>query len=291
VPHALANFVGVIFDGTSFGMLLFLMSVGLSVTLGIMRFLNLAHGASAMLGGYVLVSLVNGWGVPFLAAAAIAAVLAVPFNVILEIAVYRRLYRASHLHQVLLTIGIVFMAVGAATYVWGPNQQPVRVPAWLTGSIVVAGVNLGVYRLFLLGVSGVLTVLLVLGIEKTTLGARIRAAVDDRRMATVIGIDVDWLFTVSFAIGGGLAGLGGALSVYMVGLDPNFPLTYLVLYLLVVSVGGLGSIGGTLLAAIILGICDVLGKYYVPQVGAFLIYAVMVSLLLMRPAGLIRRGT
>jgi branched-chain amino acid transport system permease protein len=227
---------------------------------------------------------------PFLAAAAIAALAAVPFNVLLEVLVYRRLYRASHLHQVLLTIGIVFMTVGAATYVWGPNQQPVRVPAWLTGSLVVGGVNLGVYRIFLLAVSGILTLLLILGIEKTTLGARIRAAVDDRRMATVVGIDVDWVFTLSFAIGGGLAGLGGALSVYMVGLDPTFPLAYLVLYLLVVSVGGLGSIGGTLLAAIILGICDVLGKYYIPQVGAFLIYAVMVTLLLARPSGLIQRG-
>jgi branched-chain amino acid transport system permease protein len=290
VPPVLANFVAVVFDGLSFGMLLFLMSVGLSVTLGIMRFLNLAHGASAMLGGYVVVTLAGRAGVPFLPAVALATLAAVPFTIILEMAVFRRLYRASHLHQVLLTIGIVFMAIGAATYVWGPNQQPVHVPAWLTGSVTVAGVHFGTYRLFLLGVSGILTLLLVLGVEKTTLGARVRAAVDDRRMATVVGINVDWVFTLSFAVGGALAGLGGALSVYMVGLDPNFPLTYLVLYLLVVSVGGLGSIGGTLLAAIILGICDVLGKYYVPQVGAFLIYAVMVSLLLMRPAGLIRRG-
>jgi branched-chain amino acid transport system permease protein len=286
----LANLATVIFDGVSFGMLLFLMSVGLSVTLGIMRFLNLAHGASAMLGGYTLITLVNEARVPFLLAVTIAALVAVPFNVLLEIVIYRRLYRAGHLHQVLLTIGIVFMAMGAATFVWGPNQQPVRVPAWMTGSITLAGIQFGTYRLFLLGVSGVLTFLLVLAVEKTTLGARIRAAVDDRRMATVVGINVDWVFTLSFAIGGGLAGLGGALSVYMVGLDPTFALTYLVLYLLVVSVGGLGSISGTLLAAIILGICDVLGKYYIPQVGAFLIYGVMVSLLLLRPNGLVRRG-
>jgi branched-chain amino acid transport system permease protein len=291
VTPALANLVAVVFDGLSFGMLLFLMSVGLSVTLGIMRFLNLAHGASAMLGGYVLVTLVGRAGVPFFAAVAIATVAAVPFTMILEVAVFRRLYRASHLHQVLLTIGIVFMTVGAATYIWGADQQPVRVPAWLTGSVTAAGVHFGTYRLFLLGVSGVLTLLLVLGVEKTTLGARIRAAVDDRRMATVVGINVEWVFTLSFAVGGALAGLGGALSVYMVGLDPTFPLTYLVLYLLVVSVGGLGSISGTLLAAVILGVCDVLGKYYIPQVGAFLIYAVMVSLLLIFPAGLVRRGT
>lgn len=285
-----ANLVTVLFDGVSFGMLLFLMSVGLSVTLGIMRFLNLAHGASAMLGGYTLITLVNDAGLPFLPAVAIAALVAVPFNILLEIMVFRRLYHAGHLHQVLLTIGIVFMAMGAATYVWGPNQQPVHVPPWLAGSVALGGVELGVYRLFLLGVSGALTFLLVLAVENTTLGARIRAAVDDRRMATVVGIDVDWVFTLSFAIGGGLAGLGGALSVYMVGLDPTFALSYLVLYLLVVSVGGLGSISGTPLAAIILGICDVVGKYYVPTVGAFLIYGVMVSLLLLRPNGLVRRG-
>lgn len=290
MPGALANLAAVIFDGVSFGMLLFLMSVGLSVTLGIMRFLNLAHGASAMLGGYVLITLVDQARVPFLAAVAIATLAAIPFNVLLEMLIYRRLYRAGHLYQVLLTIGIVFMAAGASTYIWGPNQQPVHVPDWLAGSVTMAGIQFGTYRLFLLGVSGVLTLLLILAVEKTTLGARIRAAVDDRRMATVVGINVDWVFTLSFAIGGGLAGLGGALSVYMVGLDPTFALSYLVLYLLVVSVGGLGSIGGTLLAAIILGICDVLGKYYIPQIGAFLIYAVMVSLLLLRPNGLMRRN-
>jgi branched-chain amino acid transport system permease protein len=285
----ITDLASVLFDGLSFGMLLFLMSVGLSVTLGIMRFLNMAHGASAMVGGYALVVLVNGFDWPFLAAVAAATVLAAALNAALELVFYRRLYKAGHLYQVLLTIGVAFMAVGAATYFWGPNQQPVHIPTWLSGSFVVAGIDLGVYRLFLLAFSAIVTLLLVLGLEGTRLGARIRAAVDNRRMATIVGIDVDWVLTLTFVIGGGLAGLGGALSVYMVGLDPNFPLTYLVLYLLVVSVGGLGSIGGTLFASIILGICDVAGKYYVPQVGAFVIYAVMVTLLLIWPAGLARR--
>jgi branched-chain amino acid transport system permease protein len=285
----ITDLVSVLFDGLSFGMLLFLMSVGLSVTLGIMRFLNMAHGASAMVGGYALVVLVNGFGWPFLTAVATGTVLAAVLTAGLELAFYRRLYKAGHLYQVLLTIGIAFMAVGAATYFWGPGQQPVRIPAWLSGRFVVAGIDLGVYRLFLLVISAIVTLLLVLGLEGTRLGARIRAAVDNRRMATIVGIDVDWVLTLTFGIGGGLAGLGGALSVYMVGLDPNFPLTYLVLYLLVVSVGGLGSIGGTLFASIILGICDVAGKYYVPEIGAFVIYAVMVTLLLIWPAGLARR--
>jgi branched-chain amino acid transport system permease protein len=286
----IAHLAGIVFDGLSYGMLLFLMSVGLSVTLGIIRFLNLAHGAAAMVGGYALVMLVDRWSCPFLLAVVIATLLATLFTVVLEVTIYRRLYKAGHLYQVLLTIGVVFMAVGGATYLWGPDQQPIHVPPYLSGSFVVAGVDLNVYRLFLLAVGGVVSLLLFFGLERTRLGASVRAAVDDRRMATIVGINVDRVLALTFAIGGGLAGLGGALSVYMVGLDPNFPLAYLVLYLLVVSVGGLGSLGGTFYASIILGLCDVAGKYYLPEAGAFIIYVVMVSLLLMRPSGLLHRS-
>ena len=286
----IAHLAGIVFDGLSYGMLLFLMSVGLSVTLGIIRFLNLAHGAAAMVGGYALVMLVDQWSCPFLLAVVIATLLATLFTVALEVTIYRRLYKAGHLYQVLLTIGVVFMAVGGATYLWGPDQQPIRVPSYLSGSFVVAGVDLNIYRLFLLAVGGAVSLLLFFGLERTRLGASVRAAVDDRRMATIVGINVDRVLALTFAIGGGLAGLGGALSVYMVGLDPNFPLAYLVLYLLVVSVGGLGSLGGTFYASIILGLCDVAGKYYVPEAGAFIIYVVMVSLLLMRPSGLLHRS-
>ena len=286
----IAHLAGIVFDGLSYGMLLFLMSVGLSVTLGIIRFLNLAHGAAAMVGGYALVMLVDRWSCPFLLAVVIATLLATLFTVALEVTIYRRLYKAGHLYPVLLTIGVVFMAVGGATYLWGPDQQPIHVPSYLSGSFVVAGVDLNVYRLFLLAVGGVVSLLLFFGLERTRLGASVRAAVDDRRMATIVGINVDRVLALTFAIGGGLAGLGGALSVYMVGLDPNFPLAYLVLYLLVVSVGGLGSLGGTFYASIILGLCDVAGKYYLPEAGAFIIYVVMVSLLLMRPSGLLHRS-
>jgi len=208
---------------------------------------------------------------------------------VFERALYRRLYRAGELDQVLLTIGLVLMSVAACAYFWGTQQQPVTLPAYLSGYFSPGGVDLGVYRLFLIGVGSVLALLLVFGLERTRFGARVRAAVDNQRMASGLGIDVNGVFAVTFAVGSGLAGLGGALAVNMIGLDPNFATKYLVFVLLVVSVGGLGSVGGTFAAAVVLGISDVAGKYYVPEAGAFIIYAVMVSLLLWRPAGLFGR--
>jgi branched-chain amino acid transport system permease protein len=207
----------------------------------------------------------------------------------LERALYRRLYRASDLDQVLLTIGLAFMSVAVAAYVFGTVLQEIRMPAYLRGAVTVGGVRFGVYRLFLVGVALVVTLILMLALEYTRFGARVRAAVDNQRMARGLGIDVDRAFAITFALGSGLAGLGGALAIEIVGLDPAFAFTYLVYVLIVVSVGGLGSIGGSFAAAALIGISDVAGKYYVPQVGAFLIYVVMVVVLMWRPMGLLGR--
>jgi branched-chain amino acid transport system permease protein len=185
-----------------------------------------------------------------------------------------------------LTIGIVFISVAAAAYVYGTVQQPVQLPPYLQGSIVFAGVNFAAYRLFLVGTALAITLVLVAALEWTRFGAQVRAAVDNQRMARGLGINVDRAFAVTFALGSGLAGLGGALAIAMVGLDPSFAFTYLVYVLIVVSVGGLGSIAGSFAAASLLGISDVAGKYYVPEIGAFLIYLVMVGVLMWRPAGL-----
>jgi branched-chain amino acid transport system permease protein len=280
---------GVLFDGVAYGMLLFLLSVGLSVTLGMMNFVNLAHGSFAMLGGYVAVTLMQAQGWNFFATLPASFLITALVSVGFERALYRRLYRARELEQVLLTIGLAFMSVAAAAYCYGTMQQPVVLPAALRGTILLAGVHIGVYRLLLIGIAGAITVLLVAGLELTRFGAQVRAAVDNQRMAQGLGINVDLVFAITFAVGSGLAGLGGALAIEIVGLDPNFAFTYLVYVLIVVSVGGLGSIGGSLLAAIILGVSDAAGKYYVPQLGAFLIYLVMVGLLLWRPAGLFGR--
>jgi branched-chain amino acid transport system permease protein len=279
----------VLFDGFAYGMLLFVLSVGLSVTLGMMNFINLAHCAFAMLGGFVAVTLVNGAGWPFFAALPMAFVAAALAAVVLERTLYRRLYRAAELDQVLLTIGIVFMSVASAAYLFGTLQQPIQTPAFLRGSIQFMGLSLGAYRIFLI-VAGVLVALvLILMLEYTRFGARVRAAVDNQRMAAGLGINVEAAFAITFALGSGLAGLGGALAIEIVGLDYWFAFGFLVWVLIVVSVGGLGSIGGSFAAAVLLGMSDMFGKYYVPEFGAFFIYLVMVGILMWRPAGLFGR--
>jgi branched-chain amino acid transport system permease protein len=285
----IASAFGVLFDGFAYGMLLFLLSVGLSVTLGMMNFVNLAHCSFAMLGGYVAVTLTNEIGWPFLASLPAAFLAAAVVSIAFERVLYRRLYRATDLDQCLLTIGIVFISVAVAAYVYGTIQQPLNVPAYLRGTISIMGQSVGVYRLFLIGVALVVTLVLVAALEYTRFGAQVRAAVDNQRMARGLGIDVDRVFAITFALGSGLAGLGGALAVEIVGLDHAFAFTYLVYVLIVVAVGGLGSIAGSFVAATLLGISDMAGKYYFPELGAFLIYFVMVTLLMWRPAGLFGR--
>ena len=282
----IAPFFGVLFDGFAYGMLLFLLSVGLSVTLGMMNFVNLAHCSFAMLGGYVAVTLMNDLEWPFLATLPVSFVAAAAVSVVLERVLYRHLYRSSDLDQCLLTIGIVFISIATAAYVYGTIQQPVQVPSYLRGSVVVMGINFALYRLFLIGAALAITVILVASLEYTRFGAQVRAAVDNQRMARGLGINVNGVFAVSFALGSGLAGMGGALAIAIVGLDTSFAFTYLIYVLIVVSVGGLGSIGGSFAAATLLGISDVAGKYYVPELGSYLIYLVMVGLLMWRPAGL-----
>ncbi len=282
----LSSLAGVLFDGFAYGMLLFLLSVGLTVTLGMMNFVNLAHCSFAMVGGYATVTLMNNFGWPFFATLPMAFLLAAAVSIVLERTLYRRLYRASDLDQCLLTIGIVFISVAAFAWFYTTEQQSARVPAYLRGSVQFMGVSFAVYRLFLIVVGLVMTAVLVYSLEYTRFGARVRAAVDNQRMARGLGIDVDRTFMVTFALGGGLAGLGGALAIEVVGLDPTFALAYLVYVLIVVAVGGLGSIGGSFAAAVVLGISDMAGKYYFPWLGAFLIYLVMVALLMWRPLGL-----
>jgi branched-chain amino acid transport system permease protein len=279
----------VIFDGIASGMLLFLISVGLSVTLGLMGFVNLAHGAFAMLGGYICVSLLNHAGVPFLVALPVVMVAAGLVGVVLERVLYRRLYGATHLDQVLFSIGLMLMAIGAAHYFFGDQQQPLALPRFLQGQINLPGLDLGIYRLFLVIVGLAIAAGLEMLIWRTRFGAQLRAAVDNPTAARGLGIDVGRVFTLAFALGSALAGLGGALGVEVLGLDPGFPVKYIVYFLIVVAVGGSGSIKGSLVASLILGVADVAGKYYVPQVGAFVIYAVMVAMLIFRPEGLFGR--
>jgi branched-chain amino acid transport system permease protein len=275
-----------LFDGIAYGMLLFVLSVGLAVTMGLMNFINLAHGAFAMAGGYTTVLLMNRLGVPFLATLPIAFALTALLGALLERTLYRPMYKRPHLDQVLFSIGLVFMAVTGVDYLIGSQQQMISVPAWLQGRFDLAAVGIGKYRLFIIVICGLLTVALQLVLARTRFGSRLRAAVDDPRVAQGLGINVNQVFLFTFAVGSGLAGLGGALGAEVLGLDPTFPLKFMVYFLIVVSVGGTTTITGPLLAALLLGIADVFGKYYAPKLGSFIVYTLMIVILTLRPQGL-----
>jgi branched-chain amino acid transport system permease protein len=281
----------ILFDGIAYGMLLFVLACGLSVTLGLMNFVNLAHGAFAMAGGYLTVVMVNRMGFSFFLALPLAFVLTAAIGALFERTLYVHVYQRTHLDQVLFTIGLVFMSVAAVDYVMGSSQQFVQIPQVLQGQIDLFGIGVGRYRLLIIGVCGVLTVLLQLILTQTRFGSRLRAAVDDQRVARGMGINVNAVFGLTFAFGSGLAGLGGALGAEILGLDPIFPLKYMIYFLIVVTVGGTSSITGPFLASILLGIGDVAGKYYVPKLGAFVIYTIMIVVLIWRPQGLFARAS
>ncbi|WP_414472906.1 branched-chain amino acid ABC transporter permease [Microvirga sp. M2] len=280
----------ILFDGIAYGMLLFVLACGLAVTLGLMNFVNLAHGAFAMAGGYVTAVLMNRYGVPFLATLPLAFIVPALAGLVLERTLYRQLYARSHLDQVLFSIGLVFMAVAAIDYAMGSQQQLIQLPSWLQGRVELFGIQVGLYRSFIIAVCGILVVALQLVLTRTRFGSRLRAAVDDPRVARGLGINVSLIFAATFAVGSGLAGLGGALGAEILGLDPTFPLKFMIYFLIVVTVGGTTSITGPFLASLILGIADVAGKYYVPSLGAFVIYTLMIVVLILRPQGLFARA-
>ena len=285
-----------LFDGVAYGMLLFILAVGLSVTMGLMNFINLAHGAFAMVGGYITVVLMQRLDVPFLVCLPLAFAGAALLGAVLERAVYRPMYRKPHLDQVLFSIGLAFMAVAAVDYFMGSQQQIMQLPEWLRGRTEIGDgenmvLGMGHYRLFIIAVCATLTVALQYVLARTRFGSRLRASVDDSRVAAGLGIPVNRVFALTFAVGSGLAGLGGALGAEVLGLDPTFPLKFMVYFLIVVAVGGTSSITGPLLAALLLGVADVAGKYYVPKLGAFIVYALMIAILIWRPQGLfVRKG-
>lgn len=281
----------VLLDGVAYGMLLFVLASGLAVTMGLMNFVNLAHGAFAMLGGYVTAISMNRAGVPFLACLPLAFAAAALAGFALERTLYVRLYGRPHLDQVLFSIGLVFMAMAATDYAFGAQQQLVELPAFLGGRIILpGGAEIGAYRLFLIAVCGAVTLALQLVLSATRFGSRLRACVDDARTARGLGLDVGRIMALTFAFGSGLAGLGGALGVQLLGVDPTFPVRYMIYVLIVVAVGGTRSMVGPFLAALLIGVADVAGKYYAPAVGAFAIYAVMILVLVLRPEGLFGRA-
>lgn len=280
----------VLVDGLAYGMLLFLFSIGLSITLGLMRFINLAHGAFAMFGGYAMVVLVGSLGVPFLLALPLVFILVGAFGGLLERGLITHLYRKSELQHVLFSIGFAFAAGALANIVFGPQQQPVPLPPWAGTKVTLAGVSTTGYRLFIIAAGSLALVALLLLFQKTLFGARVRAAVDLRGTAESLGINVARLFSLTFGLGAAFAGLGGALAVGFLGLDPSFSLKYLVLVLMVVAIGGPGSIAGSFVAALFLGLTDAVFKYYLPAAASFVIYALLVLTMIFLPHGLLGRS-
>jgi branched-chain amino acid transport system permease protein len=285
----------ILFDGIAYGMLLFVLAVGLAVTMGLMNFINLAHGAFAMAGGYLTVILMQRYGVPFLWCLPLAFLFSAGLGALLERTLYRPMYRKPHLDQVLFSIGLTFMAVAGTDYFLGSSQQIIQLPEWLRGRTELGTgawtLGMGHYRLFIIAVCAALTVALQFALARTRFGSRLRASVDDQRVAAGLGINVNVVFLVTFAMGSGLAGLGGALGAEVLGLDPTFPLKFMIYFLIVVAVGGTSSITGPLLAALLLGVADVAGKYYIPKLGAFIVYSLMIVILIWRPQGLfVRQG-
>jgi len=290
MSNALHAAVSIAFHGLAYAMVLYLISVGLSVTMGLMGFVNLAHGVFAVAGGYVMTRLMNGYGVPFPLAVAAAVVAVGLGSVVLEAGLYRRLYAADELRQVLMSVGLIFISIASAQYLYGPLAQATTPPAYLSGQIDLGFESFPAYRSFLIAAGAVVVTLLWLGLERTRFGARLRAAVDNRRMAQAIGINTGLLFMATFALGSALAALGGALGADILAIDPGYAQEHLIYFLIVVAVGGLGSIKGPFFAALLLGIADTGFKYLAPELGAFFIYAITLIALLWRPHGLFGRA-
>jgi branched-chain amino acid transport system permease protein len=275
--------------GVSYGLLLCIISVGLVVTMGLMRVINLAHGAFAAIGGYLAMGLLIPLGVPFGLAIVLAVALVAAFSVLIERLFYVHLYGASELDQVLLTVGINFIVVAGLTLAFGPNVLPIRLPPSLATSVDLGFRSFETYRLLVLGIGIVVIGALWLAFERTALGARLRAAVDNRSMAQAIGIDVPRLFSIAFALGSALAALGGALGAPLLPLEPLYPFKYLVLMLVIVSLSGFGNVRATLLVAVFVGIVDTASRYFLPDSGSFTLYILLITLIVWRPDGLLAR--
>ena len=285
----MATLITILFFGVAYGMILYLISVGLAVTMGLIGFVNLAHGVFAMLGGYATVTFMNRFGVPFLLSLAIGCILVAALGFLLERVLYRRFYGRSELDQVLFSFGLILVSVAIVRIAWGPLAQPIQLPNYLKGQVTILDLALPAYRLALVGFGAAVVAGLWFAFDRTLFGARIRAAVDNRAMAESIGINTSRLFSLAFGLGTGLAALGGGLGADVLAIAPAYPLQYIVYFLIVVAVGGLGSIKGPFVAALAIGISDTACRYFVPEAGSIFIFAFVFIVLIWRPNGIMER--
>ncbi|MDP3165280.1 MAG: branched-chain amino acid ABC transporter permease [Hydrogenophaga sp.] len=277
----------ILIDGIAYGMVLFIIAVGLSVTLGLMRFVNLAHGAFAMTGGYIAAWLVREQGLSFYVGVPLAVLATGLLGALLEVTVLRRLYRRSELQQVLFTIGLTFLFVATANLLAGPEVQLIPLPPALSQAVDLGIRTLPAQRLLVVA-SGLLVVLAAFWVlNKSRFGVWLRATVDNTAAASALGIPVQLVYVLTFAVGAALAGLGGILGAELMPLEPYYPVKYLVLVLVVVAVGGMGSIAGSLAASLTLGIIDTASKYLASDWGSLFFFLAMALLLAWRPHGLL----
>lgn len=272
-------------NGLQFSMLLFLLSIGLTVIFGLLHFVNLAHGALFALGAYVGVSVTLGTGSFWIAL--VAAPLAVTaIGVVLYATLIRRLRTAGPMNQVLVTFGLIFIALDITRLVWGDIALGVEVPVHLGGLVSVFGIDYPAYRLFIILVGVVVMVALFLVLSRTLIGAMIRAGVENDAMAACLGIDVERLFFLVFCVGCALAGLAGVVAVPVFSASTGMGTDILIPTLIVVVIGGLGSLGGAVAGSLIVGFIETLGAVVAPGLSSVLIYGLLALVLIVRPAGL-----
>lgn len=276
-------------DALAYGMVLFVISIGLSVTMGLMRVVNLAHGAFAMIGGYIASYAAHMLGLGY----AVAILLAVAGTILISIPVerflFRRIYGAPELTQVLMTIGITFCVIGIANYVFGPTLKTIPLPELLRGPVDLGYRSIAAHKLFAIACGVLVALSLWILIDKTSFGVRLRASVDNAAMAASLGVRTRIVYAVSSAVAVGLAAFGGIVGAELLPIEPYYALRYMVTFLVVVSVGGAGSIPGALLACLVLGAIDTTGRYLVPEYGEFFFYLAVIAIVCLFPNGLLGR--
>lgn len=285
----MSTFLNILVDGVAYGMILFMISVGLSVTMGLMHVINLAHGGFAVIGGVATHWLGYKMGLPFMVAAPLGVLIAIAVALPLERTLYRSIYRFAELQQVLATIGITFIIIATVNLFFGSTLLPIALPEMIQGTVDLGFRTLPIHRVVVI-LAGIVVILgLYFLMERTRFGIELRAAVDDRDMAAAIGINTSRIFSLAFALGAGLAAVGGILGAELLPIDAYYPLRYMVLFLIVVAVGGMGSILGSFIAALGLGIIDTATRYLVPDFGTIFFFVIVMIVLGFRPNGLMGR--
>jgi len=276
-------------DALAYGLALFVISIGLSVTMGLMRVVNLAHGAFAMIGGYFASYAVRHLGLGYAAGILVAVVGTVVIAIPIERLLYRRIYGAPQLTQVLMTIGITFCVIGITNFAFGPTLKTVPLPPLLQGSVDLGFRSIAAHRIFVIICGFTVAAGLWFLVERTNFGVKVRATVDNAAMTAALGVRTEVVYAVSFAVAIALAAFGGVIGAELLPLEPYYALRYMVTFLVVVSVGGAGSIPGALIACLLLGTIDTTGRYLAPEYGEFFFYLAVILIVTLFPCGLAGR--